>query len=91
MRSAFLYADALCCKITEVKKKGESMRDLKQKAIRSQIVYQGAIFNVRKDEAVMANDRPVSREVVEHYGVMRIAASCWNTRPGKKRQMKTRW
>ncbi len=49
------------------------MRDLKQKAIRSQIVYQGAIFNVRKDEAVMANDRPVSREVVEHYGGAAVA------------------
>lgn len=47
--------------------------DLEQKTIRSQRIYEGAVFQIRKDEAQMPDGSIVLREVVEHRGGVAIA------------------
>ena len=49
------------------------MQDLKQKRMRTHLVYRGPVFNVRQDEACMPDGRLVRREVVEHRGGVAIA------------------
>lgn len=56
-----------------MKEKEKMIRALEQKRIRSQSIYRGSVFNVRKDEARMTNGRLITREVVEHRGGVAIA------------------
>lgn len=44
-----------------------------QKPIQQEHIYQGAVFNVRKDLAQMHEGKIVTREVVEHRGGVAIA------------------
>ncbi len=49
------------------------MKDLSEKTIGTQRIYEGNIFTVRKDEAQMPDGLIAEREVVEHRGGVGIA------------------
>lgn len=50
-----------------------NIEDLEQKTIRSERIYEGTVFQIRKDEAQMPDGSHVLREVVEHRGGVGIA------------------
>lgn len=49
------------------------MHDLTQKTCKKEIIFEGQILRVRKDEAEMPDGQLVEREVVEHPGGVGIA------------------
>ena len=49
------------------------MHDLTQKTQKKDIIFEGQILRVRKDEAEMPDGQIVEREVVEHPGGVGIA------------------
>ena len=49
------------------------MHDLTQKTRKKDIIFEGQILRVRKDEAEMPDGQIVEREVVEHPGGVGIA------------------
>ena len=50
------------------------MRELWEQPITSELVYQGPIINVRRDEVELPDGRRSFREVVEHPGAVAILA-----------------
>lgn len=45
-----------------------------EKTISSEMIYEGAIFNVRRDKVTTVNGRPSHREIIEHSGGVTLAA-----------------
>ncbi len=56
------------------------MRDLTQKTLKKETVFDGQILHVRRDEARMPDGQIVEREVVEHPGGVGIALEDENGR-----------
>ncbi len=45
---------------------------MKEKTIKSELVYKGKIFNLRVDKVVLPNGRETKREIIEHSGSVAI-------------------
>lgn len=45
-----------------------------EKTISSEMIYEGAILNVRRDTVTAVNGKPAHREIIEHTGGVTVAA-----------------